>query len=723
MPTRLSHAAAQALVLALLAGPATAQTLDGQDLPAKGASRTAQVEILEISDFECPFCSRVSPTLEQIAEKWPDQIRFVYVHLPLGFHPRARPAALAAAAAQRQGKFWEMHDLLFANQKALDDGDLRRYAKELGLDMKRFDADRADAKLGAWVDLQAKLASSVGVRGTPNFFINGVNLRGAQPFDKFAEVIATELEAAEEQDQAGPTWLAGRLKANHADLHSYLRGGKAPSGDAPPAGDAAPPKPIAEDTVYRVTVRPDDPSTGGDRKGAALVTMAVFSDFQCPFCKRLAPVMRDLQKRYGEDLKIVFKNLPLAFHNRAFPAAEAALCAHAQKKFWPMHDALFDHQRQLEDEDLAAHAKAAGLEVKAWKACMKEHRYEGHIKAEIALAADVTARGTPNSFINGRKVTGARPLEDFVKVIDEELALAKERIAAGTRRAALYEEIIKDGEVFEPVDAKVNGFAAGHGARLGPADAAVTVTVFSDFECPYCQRVAGPLRELRGHYGDNLAVVFKHFPLSFHRGAMPAAHASMCAHAQGAFWAFHDELFEHQRELDVDLFERIAADYELDLPEFARCLIEEPYAKAIEADMAEGRGAEVRGTPTVFINGRRYSPTGGYNLKSFIDVIDKHVLKGQALGDRPASVYDPVAARKLYEQGRALERADVRQAVKLYEQAAAGGQPKALHRLGLLYIKRGDQKRAAAALRAFLQQVPGSSEAAAIEEIIERLGD
>ncbi len=722
MRTPLSLALGLTLLVTLLAGPAAAQTLDGQVLPTKGASATAQVEIVEVSDFQCPFCSRVTPTLKQIAEKWPDQVRFTFVHLPLGFHQRARPAALAASAAQRQGKFWEMHDLLFTNQKALDDGDLKRYAKELGLDMKRFEADLKDAKLGAFVDLQAKLAGSVGARGTPNFFINGTSLRGAQPFDKFSEVVGTEIAAAEKADQAGPKWLAARLATQNADLHGYLYGGKVPSGAAPDS-DPAPPKPIAEEAVYRVTVGAKDPATGGDRKGHALVTMVVFSDFQCPFCKRLAPVMKDLQKKYGKDLKVVFKNLPLSFHNRAFASAEAALCAHDQKKFWKMHDLLFENQRQLEDQDLESYAKKAGVKMKKWKACMEGHEREAHIKAEISLAADVTARGTPNSFVNGRKITGARPLEDFVKVIDEELAKAKERVADGTRRADVYAEIIKEGKVFEPVEAKAHAFDNSRSPRLGPEDAAVTVTVFSDFQCPYCSRVAAPLRELRGHYGDNVAVVFKHFPLSFHKEAMPAAHAAMCGHAQGAFWAFHDELFDNQRDLDVDLFERVAADYELNLAEFARCLIEEPYTKAIEADMAEARAAEVRGTPTLFINGRKFSPTGGYNLKTFTDTIDKYILEGKTLPDRPATIYDPVAARKKYEQARKLERTDVRQAIKLYQQAADGGQPKALHRLGLLYIKQGDQKRAAAALRSFLQQVPGSSEAAAIEEIIERLGD
>lgn len=717
-PTRLSVSwfvlAASSLGFAL---PAAAQAVGGTPLPARGAASEAQVEILEVSDFQCPYCARVQPTLQELEERYGAKVRLTFVHLPLSFHADARPAAIATVAADRQGRFWEMHDKVFANQRALAEGDLRRYAQELGLDLERFDRDRADAGVSAWIDLNLKLAAAIGVRGTPNFFVNGTNLRGAQPTDKFVEVIDAELAAA--GDQQGEAWLDARLKANNPTLHGYLRGQSAVPDEAP-AAPAPAPEPVAEDTVWKVMVGADDPMVGGSKQGA-LVTMVVFSDFQCPFCKRLAPVTEELQKRYGKDLRLVWKNLPLSFHERARPAADAAMCAHEQKKFWRLHDLLFDNQRELEDEALAAYADKAGLKMKRWRACMEEGRYAAHIEADVELAAAVTARGTPNSFINGRKVTGARPLEAFVEVIDEELAKARARVEGGVKRADVYDTIVAEGKVFEPVDEQAHDLDLATSPHTGPLDAPIQVTVFSDFQCPFCARVAPALRDLRKHYGDNLVLAFKQFPLGFHQDARPAALAALCAREQGAFWAFHDLLFDEQRGLGPDLYERLAGELELDAGAFNRCLAEEAPAALIEADLALGRRVDVSGTPTVYLNGRKFTPSGGLNLAALVGAIDKYVLKGEPLPERPAKHLDPLAARRDYKAARELERTDLRKAVELYRQAAEGGYPKAWQQLGRLYLQQGDQQRAAEAYTRYLALSPSAPDAELVEETLGRI--
>ena len=119
----------------------------------------------------------------------------MWKNLPLSFHQYAAPAAAAAMAANEQGKFWEYHDKLFANQKALSNPDLIKYARELKLDMKRFEDALNSGKFKAAVDADAAEAGSLGVTGTPAFFINGKFLSGAQPFDAFAKVINAELQA------------------------------------------------------------------------------------------------------------------------------------------------------------------------------------------------------------------------------------------------------------------------------------------------------------------------------------------------------------------------------------------------------------------------------------------------------------------------------------------------------------------------------------------------
>lgn len=160
--------------------------------PVRGPEE-APVTIVEFSDFECPFCRRVTPTLEKIREQYPERVKIAFKHLPLSMHRRARPAHLASEAAHRQGRFWEMHDKIFANPRDLSEEAYVRYAEEIGLDVERFKADMASEDVADAVDADLRVASSLGVTGTPGFFVNGRFLRGAQPYESFKRLIDDEL--------------------------------------------------------------------------------------------------------------------------------------------------------------------------------------------------------------------------------------------------------------------------------------------------------------------------------------------------------------------------------------------------------------------------------------------------------------------------------------------------------------------------------------------------
>ena len=166
-------------------------TIDTKGSPATGRD-DAKVVIVEFSDFQCPFCARVSPTMKQIQEEYGDEVRIVFKHLPLQMHSRAAAAHSAAEAAHRQGKFWEMHDRIFANQGSMSPETYAEYAREIGLDMGRFGKDVASADVKKKVDGDAAEAARLGVTGTPAFFINGRFLSGARPFDSFKEMIDAE---------------------------------------------------------------------------------------------------------------------------------------------------------------------------------------------------------------------------------------------------------------------------------------------------------------------------------------------------------------------------------------------------------------------------------------------------------------------------------------------------------------------------------------------------
>jgi protein-disulfide isomerase len=155
------------------------------------------VTIVEFSDFQCPFCLRVMPTLKRIQSTYGDKVRLVWKDYPLtNIHPEAFKAAEAANCAREQGKFWEYHDRLFGNQQALFVDSLKQYAAETGLDTARFNQCLDSAKYGSRVQEHVQLGSQLGVSSTPSVFINGRAVTGAQPYETFAAVIDEELERA-----------------------------------------------------------------------------------------------------------------------------------------------------------------------------------------------------------------------------------------------------------------------------------------------------------------------------------------------------------------------------------------------------------------------------------------------------------------------------------------------------------------------------------------------
>jgi len=162
--------------------------------PVRGAEQP-KVTIIEFSDFQCPFCGRVSPTLDQVIEEYGDQVQIAFKHLPLAFHAKAPAAHAAAVAAGKQGKFWEMHDKIFENQPQMSEAKYIDWAGEIGLDVERFKRDVASADVKKIIEQDKAEAAKLGVTGTPSFFINGRFLSGAQPYSAFKAAIERELNS------------------------------------------------------------------------------------------------------------------------------------------------------------------------------------------------------------------------------------------------------------------------------------------------------------------------------------------------------------------------------------------------------------------------------------------------------------------------------------------------------------------------------------------------
>ena len=167
----------------------------GQDNPTYGDVDNAPVLIVEFSEFACPYCSRVNPTLEQVKETYGDKIAIVFRDFPLPMHKDAPKAGEAGHCAAEQGRFWEMHDKMFEHQRALKPDQLKEYAVEIGLDEAAFAECLDSGKYADNIEADRADGERVGVSGTPAFFINGQFINGARPFESFKEVIDAELKA------------------------------------------------------------------------------------------------------------------------------------------------------------------------------------------------------------------------------------------------------------------------------------------------------------------------------------------------------------------------------------------------------------------------------------------------------------------------------------------------------------------------------------------------
>jgi protein-disulfide isomerase len=366
--------------------------------------KVAKVTIAEFSDFQCPFCKRVEPTVKEILQKYPNDVAIVFINQPLPFHEHAMEAAQAFQAAHRQGKAWPMHDKMYDNNTALERANLEKYAQDIGLNMSKFKRDMDDPKIKEEIAEHQKLATSVGASGTPTFFINGRQIVGAQPFPEFQKIIDEEIKKADDLVKKGTP-----LKDVYQKLMEQAAATPPPA-PAPAAPEAPPAK---------VDIKIGDAPVKGP--ASAKVTVVEFSDFQCPFCGRVNPTLKEIEDQYKGKIKIAFRNLPLPFHDKAHLAAEAALAANEQGKFWAMHDKLFANQQALDRPSLEKYAQEIGLNMNKFTAALDSGKFKDKVDSDAKEGAAVGATGTPTFFINGTRLVGAQPADKFKEVIDAEL--------------------------------------------------------------------------------------------------------------------------------------------------------------------------------------------------------------------------------------------------------------------------------------------------------------
>ena len=375
----------------------------------------ASVTIVEFSDYQCPFCQRhalqTMPQLQQLIDD--GRVYYEFKDFPIAsLHPLAyklHEAALCVQDYAGTDAYWKAHDLFFGRSDVLNQRTEEDMDTAIATELNRISmwpnsvaTCYGNRQFAGEVEANIVEGTSLGVSGTPSFFINGYPLVGAQPYQTFEAAIAL----AEE----------GRL----AEALRPQQQANTPQQPAPSAG-----QPID------VPLSGNEPTKGADN---APVTIIEYSSYQCPFCKRHFDQTMPLIQPYIDDgtVRYIFKDFPLPSQPQAFKVHEAAHCAHEQggdDGYWAIHDIMFRNQAVWSSTAMGAHVDVIKELVKtadfidgnAFDTCLDEGHYSERVNADLQEGSALNVRGTPSFFINGQFISGAQPFAVFQQAIEAAL--------------------------------------------------------------------------------------------------------------------------------------------------------------------------------------------------------------------------------------------------------------------------------------------------------------
>jgi protein-disulfide isomerase len=384
-----------------------------------------------------------------------------------------------------------------------------------------------------------------------------------------------------------------------------------------PAAPAAPPQPPADpNQIWKVTVSADDAQVG---PVDAPLTVVLFSSFGCGTCLPFKDAPKRLVEKYGDKIRVVFKHKVIPATNPDDVAASiASLAAKKQGKFWEFHDATFNSQA-ISTAGLEATAQAIGLDLAKYKVDIADPALRGQVFMDSLLANGVAAHSMPNLMVNGVRMAGDKSYDNLVRLIDQELPKAEAALAGGADRKTFYDTRVATGKEFPQLDAAPPIAVIDTDTPiLGKKEAPITLTVFEDFECPFCAQIASNLKAFHYNNPEQVRVLYKFTPLrDIHPNAQLAAEAAAEANVQGKFWEYYDVLYQNYKTLDRASLERFAEQVGLDMAKFKAALDGGTHKNTIEAHLREAANASVSGTPTVFINGKKYQGPRGYPPEGF----------------------------------------------------------------------------------------------------------
>lgn len=405
------------------------------------------------------------------------------------------------------------------------------------------------------------------------------------------------------------------------------------------------------ETVYAVDVG-QSPRLGPED---APVTIVVFSDFQCPYCRQAGKLVHDLVDRYGDDVRIVFKHFPMTKLHPSVPLAhEAAAAAAAQGKFWEFHDALFAAKGPFDRADLDGIASGLGLDMARFSRDLDQHAWKSVVDGDAALGEGLGVQGTPTLFVNGRKVIGANAGR-VEKIVRYEIRHARDMVDSGVAPDRIYETILMEGlspvvekpvsppfqvKAPKPDGPEIYRADLGNSTLIGNPDAPVTLVVFIDYQCAFSAQLDATLDEIAKRHGEDVRIAFKMNPQPRHPGAMLAAEAVLAAGAQGKYVEMHDLLFAHreaQARPDLDGYAKAIG---LDLGDFGKALDGHQFVPIIQQDQALALSLDATSTPTIFVNGLKLK--GNQPAAA----IEEAIAKGKAMAEEAMKAGVP--ARDVY---------------------------------------------------------------------------
>jgi protein-disulfide isomerase len=404
----------------------------------------ALVTVVLYSDYACPPCGTTWALFKNLHEDYGDDVQFVYRMFTVPGHGQGERAADAGLAAAAQGKFWEMHWRLFKYAPAFDRPTLRAHAEAVGLDVPRF-LDDLDGGTQAGVRIRHRRAAvSLGIRGLPVMFVNGLYMVGGQTDEAaWHGLLDAEIQRSKEMISAGVT---------RDNVYNEIVG-KASTGKLPGlTGDEALRKELDKAQAGtqvdrngpraviggRYEVRPG-PMPGRGSEDPTVVVVE-FLDFSCPFCRKAwEQGIKAVLEEHGADVQFTVRHFPLEIHSAAHGIAVASVAAANQGKFWEFHDRLITGKGSVGRNVFESIAEELGMDVLRFRKDLDDPATKKVVDDDIALARSIGVASTPSFFVNGVHVRGVGTLYGAVT---DELKLAEAELKKGVPRDMVVESLL-----------------------------------------------------------------------------------------------------------------------------------------------------------------------------------------------------------------------------------------------------------------------------------------